>query len=74
MTQAVVDSVRARLEPPISLRDLGSVRLKDLSVPEDVYQLVHPKLRQEFPALRSPFRSIAKQFVTALDFIHRSCG
>ena len=53
LSQAVVDCVRARLEPPISLRDLGSVRLKDLSVPEDVYQLVHPKLRQEFPALRS---------------------
>ena len=37
----------------VSLRDLGNVRLKDLSTPERVYQVVHPQLRQEFPALRS---------------------
>ena len=36
-----------------SLRDLGTVRLKDLAMPERVYQLVHPELRSEFPALRS---------------------
>jgi predicted ATPase len=29
------------------------VRLRDLSRPERVYQIVHPKLRQDFPALRS---------------------
>jgi predicted ATPase/class 3 adenylate cyclase len=36
-----------------SLRDLGAHRLKDLSQPERVYQLVAPDLIQEFPALRS---------------------
>ena len=53
LSQAVVDCVRERLPAAVSLRDLGKVRLKDLSTPEHVYQVVHPDLRQEFPALRS---------------------
>ena len=35
------------------MRDLGAVRLRDLASPERVYQVLHPALRQEFPALRS---------------------
>jgi predicted ATPase/class 3 adenylate cyclase len=53
LSQAVVDGLGARLPPEVTLRDLGSVRLKDLSEPERVYQLVHPQLRNDFPALRS---------------------
>jgi len=53
LSQAVVDSVRELLPAALSLRDLGKVRLKDLSTPEHVYQVLHPRLRQEFPALRS---------------------
>ena len=53
LSQAVVDGVREGLPAAVSLRDLGKVRLKDLSTPEHVYQVVHPQLRQEFPALRS---------------------
>jgi class 3 adenylate cyclase len=53
VSQAVVDEVGTRLPDPIALRDLGNVRLKDLSSPEHVYQLVHPELRADFPALRS---------------------
>lgn len=53
LSQIVVDGVRDRLPAAFSLRDLGRVRLKDLSTPEHVYQVVHPQLRQEFPALRS---------------------
>ncbi len=53
LSQAVVDAVRERLPAAVSLRDLGKVRLKDLSTPEHVYQVAHPQLRQEFPALRS---------------------
>lgn len=53
LSQAVFDHVRERLPPLISLRDLGSVRLRDLATSEHVYQLVHPQLRQDFPALRS---------------------
>jgi hypothetical protein len=37
----------------VGLRDLGSVRLRDLASPEHAYQLTHPQLWQDFPALRS---------------------
>src|SRR5438309_5409753 len=53
LSQAVYDRVGARLPSPVSLRDLGGVRLRDLATSEHVYQLVHPGLRQDFPALRS---------------------
>jgi predicted ATPase len=36
-----------------SLRDLGDVRLKGIASTEHVYQIAHPSLRQDFPALRS---------------------
>jgi len=53
VSQAVADAVCTRLPVSVSLRDLGKVRLKDLSAPEHVYQVVHPRLRAEFPVLRS---------------------
>jgi len=53
LSQAVVDRVRERLPATVSLRDLGRVRLKDLSAPEHVYQLVHVDLQKEFLALRA---------------------
>src|SRR6185436_11058103 len=36
-----------------NLRDLGEHRLKDLSRPEHVFQLISPDLPAEFPPLRS---------------------
>jgi predicted ATPase/class 3 adenylate cyclase len=53
MSQAMADRVLRQLPTSCSLRDLGTVRLKDLAMPERVYQLVHPELRSDFPALRS---------------------
>jgi predicted ATPase/class 3 adenylate cyclase len=53
LSRATAASVEERLPAGVSLRDLGSVRLRDLGSPERVYQIVHPELRQEFPALRS---------------------
>lgn len=53
LSQAVAVLVRDRLPAGVALRDLGSVRLRDLSNPEQIYQVVHPRLRTEFPALRS---------------------
>ncbi len=53
LSRAAVDELRNVLPAEVSLRDLGRVRLKDLSIPEQVYQVVHRTLRQEFPALRS---------------------
>lgn len=53
LSQTVVDHLGDRLPPGATLRDLGRVRLRDLATPERVYQLVHPQLRLDFPALRS---------------------
>lgn len=53
LSEAVAALVRERLPASVSLRDLGAVRLRDLSNVEHVYQVVHPELREDFPALRS---------------------
>ena len=52
-SQAVADLVADRLPAGSSLRDLGDVRLRGIASSEHAYQVVHPSLRQEFPALRS---------------------
>ena len=53
VSEAVAILVRDRLPADVSLRDLGSVRLRDLASPEQIFQVVHPALRENFPALRS---------------------
>jgi predicted ATPase/class 3 adenylate cyclase len=53
LSQAMVDGIGLRLPDEVTLRDLGGVRLKDLASPERVFQVLHPKLRENFPALRS---------------------
>ena len=59
ISQAVVEEVGTRLPASITLLDLGSVRLKDLSSPEHVYQVVHPDLRADFPALHQQVRALS---------------
>jgi predicted ATPase/class 3 adenylate cyclase len=53
LSKAVAELVLDELPGGVTLRDLGRVRLRDLSSPEHVYQLVHPQLRADFPPLRS---------------------
>ncbi len=53
LSKAVADRVLGDLPIDVTLRDLGRVRLRDLTSPEHVYQLVHPQLRADFPPLRS---------------------
>ncbi|MBK6337020.1 MAG: tetratricopeptide repeat protein [Betaproteobacteria bacterium] len=53
LSQAVAELVRDRLPADVALRDLGAVRLRDLSRPERVWQLDHARLPTEFPPLRS---------------------
>jgi predicted ATPase/class 3 adenylate cyclase len=53
VSRAVALIVGGNLPDGATLRDLGTVRLRDLADPEQVYQLLHPTLRAEFPALRS---------------------
>ena len=53
LSKLVAQRVDGRLPRDASLRDLGALRLRDLGRPERIFQLVHPGLRADFPALRS---------------------
>jgi predicted ATPase/class 3 adenylate cyclase len=51
VSQAVAELVRARLPEGVALRDLGSIRLRDLASAERDFQVEHADLRREFPPL-----------------------
>ena len=53
VSETVSSLVDERLSDGVALRDLGLVRLRDLASPERVFQVVHPGLRANFPALRT---------------------
>ena len=53
LSQDVAARLDGRLPPGVTLRDLGSVRLRGLETAEHVYQVVHPQLRADFPPLGS---------------------
>lgn len=53
LSQTAVAALAGRLPPGATLRDLGLRRLRDLSAPEQVYQLVVTDLRADFPPLRT---------------------
>jgi predicted ATPase/class 3 adenylate cyclase len=53
VSQTLAELVRPRLPTDMVLRDVGLARLRDLAQPERIYQLIHPALRENFPALRS---------------------
>jgi predicted ATPase/class 3 adenylate cyclase len=71
MSLAAAQLVRENLPSGVSLRDLGQHRLKDLSWPEHVYQLVIPDIPNEFPSLRSLDRHATNLPVQATPFIGR---
>ncbi|HEY8297152.1 MAG TPA: adenylate/guanylate cyclase domain-containing protein [Candidatus Baltobacteraceae bacterium] len=53
LSAIAAELIEGTLEPEIALRPLGVFRLKDLTTPERVYQLIAPGLQSEFKALRS---------------------
>ena len=53
VSQPVASLVVDRLAAPASLRDLGDVMLRDLERAERIFQLMHPRLRAQFPALHA---------------------
>ena len=53
ISKATEELVWDGLPNGVSLRDLGMHRLRDMSRPEQVYQVLHPDLPSEFPDLRS---------------------
>jgi len=63
-TTALVESA---LPEGVGLLDLGVHRLRDLTEPEHIHQLLHPDLASEFPKLRSlegPGDSLPSQLTT----------
>ena len=53
VSQAVATLVSERLPEGVSLRSLGAVRLRDLSNPEQLFQVMHARLQRDFPPLRT---------------------
>jgi predicted ATPase/class 3 adenylate cyclase len=53
VSEPVAALVRERLPHGVSLRDLGIVRFRDLTNLERVHQVLHPRIRADFPALRT---------------------
>ena len=53
ISKATEELVWDALPDGVSLRDLGMHRLRDMSRPEQVYQVLHPDLPSEFPDLKS---------------------
>src|SRR4029453_11436534 len=53
LSDATAGVTRGRLPESVELVDLGEHRLRDLAEPMRVFQLTHPALRREFPAIRS---------------------
>jgi predicted ATPase/class 3 adenylate cyclase len=51
LSERAVELARDRLPADAGLRDLGEHRLKDLSQPERIFQLLHPDLSSDFPPL-----------------------
>src|SRR5215213_1699318 len=51
LSQATAELVRDRMPSGTSLLDLGAHQLKDLSRPEQIFQLVHADLPADFPPL-----------------------
>jgi class 3 adenylate cyclase len=54
VSRAFLDCLRRELPGGASVRDLGEHRLKDLSTPEHVYQLLASGLPVDFPPLAMP--------------------
>lgn len=53
VSDAAAGSVVGQLDADTTLRDLGTHRLKDLTSPEHLYQLVCNGVRSEFPPIRT---------------------
>jgi hypothetical protein len=75
--QVLLSSVAAGMTtgappPEATLRDLGPHRLKDLTVPERLFQLIHPNLQAEFPPLTTLDARPNNLPVQATEFLGRS--
>jgi predicted ATPase/class 3 adenylate cyclase len=72
LSSVVAAQVEDDLPTGTTLRDLGSHRLKDLTRPEHLYQLVAADLKSEFPTLRTLDSRANNLPVQATEFLGRS--
>jgi predicted ATPase/class 3 adenylate cyclase len=63
--------VEGKLEDGLDLRSLGEHRLKDLQLPDQLYQLLIPGLETEFPPLKSLSRTVNNLPLQLTSFIGR---
>src|SRR5688572_5726526 len=54
LSSTVAGLAREALPEAASLEALGEYRLRDILQPEEIFQLCHPELRQDFPPLNTP--------------------
>src|ERR687898_1643931 len=54
LSSTVAGLAREALPEASSLEALGEYRLRDILQPEEIFQLCHPELRQDFPPLNTP--------------------
>lgn len=70
-SQATADLVRDSLPASVEVVDLGEHTLRDLARPEQIFMVVHPGLRREFPPLRSVSRVPGNLPVQVTSFLGR---
>jgi predicted ATPase/class 3 adenylate cyclase len=68
---ATEELARDELGDGLELVDLGEHQLRDLARPERVYQVVHPALVREFPALRTQARIPGNLIVPVTSLVGR---
>jgi predicted ATPase/class 3 adenylate cyclase/DNA-binding CsgD family transcriptional regulator len=71
VSEATHDLIRDAPLPGLGLKDVGARRLRDLTRPERVYQLLGPGLPDDFPELRSLDRLPNNLPIQATPFIGR---
>jgi predicted ATPase/class 3 adenylate cyclase len=70
-SQATADLVRDTMPDGVDLLDLGSHALRDMSRPEEIYQVTHPDLERVFPPLHSLETAVGNLPPQRTEFIGR---
>ena len=71
LSNTAADLVRDHLPQEAGLHDLGTHKLRDISHEQNIFQLIHPSLRREFPALRSLDRLVGNLPIQVTSFVGR---
>lgn len=67
LSSPTAELVRAQLPPSVTLRELGTFKLRGLQQPEPLFQILAPDLPSEFPPLRAIELGRAPEALTPLE-------